>query len=137
MNVIELGLTGASLAIFLSLLAVMSLVLGGATAHTNAMLESVENYNADPGDENLALLQEEISSSDNYLRDISSVSSEALLAIMDTMDTGILSDGGKESLGGAKEFLGETGGRDISDPDAIEMREKLASILEKLDGTNG
>ncbi len=136
MNLIELGLTGATLAIFVSLLAVTSMMLGSALEHTGNVMESVSDYNTAPSDENMQLMQDDLSASNNYLLDLSFVSSEALVAILDAIDISALSDNEKASLADAKDFFHKTEKRDLSDPDVIGISEKLGLILEKLEALN-
>ncbi len=132
MNLIELGLTGATLTIFVSLLAVTSMMLGSALEHTGNVMESVSDYNADPSDENMQLMQEDLSASNTYLADLSFVSSEALVAILDALDISALSDNEKASLAEAKDFFQKTEERDLSDPDVIGINEKIKQILDKI-----
>lgn len=133
MDVIELGLTGATLAIFISLLTVVSLVLGSAIQHTGTVMESVSDYNADPSDENMQLMQEDLSTSNTYLSDLSFVLSEALVAILDALDTRALSGNEKASLADTKDFFRAREARDLSDPDVIEINEKISLMHEKLE----
>ncbi len=132
MNLIELGLTGATLTIFVSLLAVTSMMLGSALEHTGNVMESVSDYNADPSDENMQLMQEDLSVSNTYLADLSFVSSEALAGILDALDISALSDNEKASLADAKDFFHKTEKRDLSDPDVIGINEKIKQILDKI-----
>ncbi|MCK4555025.1 MAG: hypothetical protein KAT83_00305 [Candidatus Aenigmarchaeota archaeon] len=132
MNLIELGLTGATLTIFVSLLAVTSMMLGSALEHTGNVMESVRDYNADPSDENMQLMQEDLRASNTYLADLSFVSSEALAGILDAIDISALSDNEKASLAEAKDFFQKTEERDLSDPDVIGINEKIKQILDKI-----
>ena len=133
MDVIELGLTGASLAIFVSLLTVVSLVLGSAIQHTGTVIESVNDYNADPSDENMHLMHEDLSASNTYLSDLRFVLSGALVVILDALDTSALSENEKASLADTKDFFYKTEKRDLSDPDVIEINEKISLIHETLE----
>ena len=131
MDVIELGLTGPSLAILISLLTVVSLVLGSAIQHTGTVIESVNDYNADPSDENMQLMHEDLSASNTYLSDLRFVLSGALVVILDALDTSALSENEKASLADTKDFFYKTEKRDLSDPNVIGINEKIEQLLIK------
>ena len=128
MDIIELGITGIILALFIPLLTVVSLVLGSALQHTGNVIDGVNGYNTDPSDENMQLMQKDLSASNIYLSDLRFVLSGALVVILDTIDTHTLSGSEKASLADTKDFFQKTEKRDISDPDVIGIHEMLENI---------
>ncbi|MFH1127653.1 MAG: hypothetical protein ABIG84_02930 [archaeon] len=122
--------------LFISLFGMVALIMNSAMAHTDTMLQNIGSYTANPTEENRDILKKSIDDTDNFMKDISSVSAEYLKRYLDTVDTSVLNENEKESIIEAKKMLDRIETKDPSDPDAIRLKKNLEDILSKLDDSN-
>ncbi len=119
--------------LFITLFGMTALIMNSAMAHTDTMLENINNYADNPTEQNKLALEQSIGDTNTYITDITSVSSEFLKKYLDKVDSSILTDDEKKSLIEAKKMLDKIETKDPKDPDAIELKNSLQSILNKLD----
>ncbi len=125
--------TALTSVLFITLFGMVALIMNSAMAHTDTMLENMNNYKDNPTEENKLALEQSIDDTNTYMTDISSVSAEFLKKYLDTVDSSILTDDEKKSLIEAKKMLDKIETKDPEDPDAIVLKNSLQSILDKLD----
>lgn len=118
--------------LFISLFGMVALIMNSAMAHTDAMLLNLNTYVDNPSESNRIALEKSINETDTFMRDISSVSAASLKKYLDTVDPATLSDSDKESIIEAKKMLDKIEIRDPKSSEAKELRDKLNSILDKL-----
>ncbi len=119
--------------LFISLFGMVALIMNSAMAHTDTMLGNMNSYVDNPTEENKIILEKSIDDTNNYIKDITSVSVEHLKEYLDIVDPSILSDDEKESIIEAKKMLDKIETKDPKDPDALELKKNLQNILNKLD----
>ncbi len=125
--------TAVTSVLFISLFGMVALIMNSAMAHTDTMLGNMNNYVDNPTEENKLILEKSIDDTNNYIKDITSVSVEYLKKYLDNVDPSILTDDEKESIIEAKKMLDKIETKDPKDPDALELKENLQNILNKLD----
>ena len=125
--------TALTSVLFITLFGMVALIMNSAMAHTDTMLENMNNYKNNPTEENKLALEQSIDDTNTYMTDISSVSAEFLKKYLDTVDSSILTDDEKKSLIEAKKMLDKIETKDPENPDAIVLKNSLQSILDKLD----
>ena len=118
--------------LFIGLFGMVALIMNSAMAHTDAMVGNLKSYVDDPSENNRIALEKSINETDTFMRDISSVSAASLKKYLDTIDTATLSESDKESIIEAKKMLDKIEIRDPKSSEAKELREKLNTILDKL-----
>jgi len=124
--------TALTSVLFITLFGVTALIMNSAMAHTDTMLENINNYADNPTEQNKLALEQSIEDTNTCMTDITSVSSEFLKKYLDTVDSSILTDDEKKSLIEAKKMLDKIETKDPKDPDAIELKNSLQSILNKM-----
>lgn len=97
-TLIELGITGITLAMFLSLVNMASVFVGGGMEHTGKLIAGMQEYQANPSDENRAIFESRVAESDDYVKYITSVSGGALLGVRDIIGSFALQGGEKASF---------------------------------------
>ena len=125
--------TALTSVLFITLFGMVALIMNSAMAHTDTMLENMNIYIDNPTEQNKLALEQSIEDTNTYITDITSVSSEYLKKYLDTVDSSLLTDDEKKSLIEAKNMLDKIETKDPKDPDAIELKNSLQSILNKLD----
>ncbi len=125
--------TALTSALFITLIGMTALIMNSAMAHTDVMLENMNNYMDNPTEENKIALEQSIDNTNTYMTDITSVSSDFLKKYLETVDSSILTDDEKNSLIETKKMIDQIETEDPKDPDAIELKKSLQSILNKLD----
>ncbi len=125
--------TALTSVLFITLFGMVALIMNSAMAHTDTMLENINTYKDNPTEQNKLALEQSIEDTNTYITDIGAVSSEFLKKYLDTVDSSILTGDEKKSLIEAKKMLDKIETKDPKDPDAIELKNSLQSILNKLD----
>jgi len=124
--------TALTSVLFITLFGMVALIMNSAMAHTDTMLENMNLYIDNPTEQNKLTLEQSIDDTDTYITDITSISADFLKKYLDTVDSSILTDDEKKSLIEAKKMLDKIETKDPTDPDAIELKNSLQSILNKL-----
>lgn len=124
--------TALTSVLFITLFGMTALIMNSAMAHTDTMLENMNLYIDNPTEQNKLALEQSIDDTDTYITDITSISADFLKKYLDTVDSSILTDDEKKSLIESKKMLDKIETKDPTDPDAIELKNSLQSILNKL-----
>ncbi|MCK5698418.1 MAG: hypothetical protein KAH93_01085 [Candidatus Aenigmarchaeota archaeon] len=124
--------TALTSVLFITLFGMVALIMNSAMAHTDTMLENMNLYIDNPTEQNKLTLEQSIDDTDTYITDITSISADFLKKYLDTVDSSILTDDEKKSLIESKKMLDKIETKDPTDPDAIELKNSLQSILNKL-----
>lgn len=124
--------TALTSVLFITLFGMTALIMNSAMAHTDTMLENMNLYIDNPTEQNKLTLEQSIDDTDTYITDITSISADFLKKYLDTVDSSILTDDEKKSLIESKKMLDKIETKDPTDPDAIELKNSLQSILNKL-----
>ncbi len=125
--------TAVTSVLFISLFGMVALIMNSAMAHTDTMLGNMNNYANNPTEENKAQLESSIDDTNKYMKQMSSMSSAYLKKYLDSIDSSILSEEDKKSIEQAKELLDSIEAEEITDPEVIEMQNKLNRIFDKLE----